>query len=177
MKTRSLLGLAFLLLVGCAGTATKPEEVVAGPHGGTYVEAGDEDFVLEVTVDKGKQEMRVYVLTSEDQTAAPVTADKLALTLKMPELTIDLTPEKQAGDPEGKASVFVAKNAAFAKDQAFGGTIKGTINDNSYEGTFELGGADSKGKPTKSKPKKQGKGGEKEKPKVKASTKDKKDKK
>lgn len=77
----------------------------AGPHGGSLVELGDEEYHAEVVLDHDAHALRVYMLGKDAKTATPVAASELTLT---PEgktaLTLKATPQKDDG--EGKSSLF-----------------------------------------------------------------------
>ncbi len=119
-------------------TAAKTEEGHgAAPHGGVLVEWGAEEFHVEFIVDKAKGEAVGYVLGPDAKTATPIKADKLTLTINEPKLTLDMLPEPQTGETGGKASKFVAKNDAFAKDAKFGGGISGAVDGKPYDGDFK----------------------------------------
>jgi hypothetical protein len=111
----------------------------AGPHGGTVADWGGGKYHVEFTVDHGKQEVRVYILGSDEKTPAPVKAegDELLLTIKEPSFQVALKADPQKGDPEGKASCFAGKHANLGKEQEFAGTISGKVDDTPYAGDFK----------------------------------------
>lgn len=76
-----------------------------GPHGGSLVELGDEEYHAEVVLDHDAHALRVYVLGKDAKTATPITSTELTITPEgKPALTLKATPQKDDG--EGKSSVF-----------------------------------------------------------------------
>ena len=107
--------------VGCGGNSSDYKKTVdlkkapavhaehdhgaPGPHGGSLVELGDEQFHAEVVLDHDTHTLRVFLLGPDAKTAATTGAKELTLT---PEgktaLTLKAAP--QEGDAEGNASQF-----------------------------------------------------------------------
>ena len=76
-----------------------------GPHGGSLVELGEEEYHAEVVLDHDAHALRVYVLGKDAKTATPITSTELTITPEgKPALTLKATPQKDDG--EGKSSVF-----------------------------------------------------------------------
>jgi len=76
-----------------------------GPHGGSLVELGEEEYHAEVVVDHDAHALRVFVLGKDAKTATPITAKEVTLTPEGKEaLTLKAAP--QEGDGEGKSSKF-----------------------------------------------------------------------
>src|SRR5262249_38288136 len=80
-----------------------------GPHKGAVGHWGTK-YHIEFTVDHGTKEATVYILGSDEKSPAPIKAknDELLLTIEQPSFQIPLKASPQKGDPEGKASRFVA---------------------------------------------------------------------
>lgn len=165
MKT-SFFGWSGLLLVpallaGCsndnkpAGTAggvaapSAPKHAAhgAGPHEGAVADWGGGKYHVEFTVDHGKQEAVVYVLGSDEKTAAPIKAKDgmLLLSIKQPAFQVELKADPQAGETGGASSRFVGKNEKLGVVQEFAGTISGEADGTPYVGDFkeEPHGADA----------------------------------
>lgn len=131
--------LAFLSLVwftsGCgdAPDAKKPKEVSGGPpktvqtsdhdhgdppHHGTLIELGNEEYHAELVHDEKAKTVTIYVLDSEAKKAVPIDAKEIVINLKHdgnPE-QFPLTADPDTGDPEGKSSRFVSKDAELGED-------------------------------------------------------------
>ena len=105
-----------------------------GPHGGTVIDWGM--WHLEFCVDHPKEEIRVYVLASDEKTPAPIKTDKLLVSIKKPLFQMELKPEKQPGDPAGSYSCFVGKAKEIGVKQDFAGTITGTVDGKQYNEDF-----------------------------------------
>ncbi len=86
-----------------------------GPHGGHVIElTADHSFHGELTFAAEGRKITVYILGGDLETAVPVDLDAVELHLEVAdgEAELKLTAAPQAGDPEGKASVFVAEGDA-----------------------------------------------------------------
>ena len=124
--------------IAAKGGGKEPEHSHgAGPHGGPLAEWGAEAYHAEFTVAHAKQEVTVFILGGDAKTLAPITADKILLTIKRPKFQVELSATPQDSDPKGKASRFVGKHANFGKEQPFAGTISGEVNGKPYAGDFK----------------------------------------
>ena len=110
-----------------------------GPHEGTLADWGGGKFHVEFIVDHDKQEATVYVLGSDEKTAAPIKAadGKLLLSIKEPPFQVDLTATPLDGEAEGTASRFVGKHEKLGVVQEFAGTISGEVEGTPYAGEFQ----------------------------------------
>ena len=110
-----------------------------GPHEGTLADWGGGKFHVEFIVDHDKQEATVYVLGSDEKTAAPIKAadGKILLTIKEPSFQVELTAMPLDGEAEGTASRFVGKNEKLGVVQEFEGTISGEVEGTPYAGDFK----------------------------------------
>ncbi|MDB5339590.1 MAG: hypothetical protein JWN70_5209 [Planctomycetaceae bacterium] len=109
----------------------------AGPHEGAVADWGGGKYHVEFTVDHDKQEATVYVLGSDEKTAAPVKADKLLLSINDPKFQVDLVATPLEGEKDGVASRFVGKHESLGKVQEFSGTISGEADGTPYAGDFK----------------------------------------
>ena len=140
MRATFTTGLA--VVVGLAfGGAARADEV--GPHKGPVAEWGAEEYHLEVVADAKTGEVTVYVYGNDDDlhkgTAKPIDAKTLTLSLKTtePATTVKFEAKPVKGDPDGKASVFVAKSDAFKTDKKLVGSISGKVGGKPYTGDFK----------------------------------------
>lgn len=155
--TLAALFAATMFAVGC-GEAEKPAPAKApavtakddhghehdhdhhapGPHDGVLADWGGGKFHVEFCVDHDKQEATVYVLGSDEKTAAPikVAEGKLLLTIKDPSFQVELQPQPLDGEAEGTCSRFVGKHEKLGKVQEFSGTISGEVDGTPYAGDF-----------------------------------------
>ncbi len=153
---------ATLMAVGCGqppappkapvATATKPKEKDhdhphddgghhghgVGPHGGTLADWGGGKYHVEFTVDHDKKETVIYVLGSDEKTAAPVkTPDgTLLLTIKEPAFQVQLTARPLAGEGDGMSSCYGGTHESLGIVREFSGTISGEVNGVPYAGEF-----------------------------------------
>lgn len=137
--TRSvLLSLALALLVGCGSTTpTPPTEKAAhnhpsrGPHGGPLVEWGEEEFHLEVVIDRPTGTATVYVLDDEAKAEVAVTAKVLTLSLTgEPPTVVTLNAVPNS------SSKFVGTHELFKKDDKLAGSVSGEHGGKKYSGKF-----------------------------------------
>jgi hypothetical protein len=111
-----------------------------GPHGGSIVELGDEEFHGEVVLDHDTHTLRVFVMGKDAKTAAPTSAKEVTLT---PEgkTALVLKPVPQDGDGEGKSSRFELVDDdvihALLDAKAIHGTLNLKINDTPYSGKVD----------------------------------------
>lgn len=141
MRAFLLSGLAIVVGLTFGSVSYAEEEV--GPHKGAVAEWGEEEYHLEVVADAKTGEVTVYVYGNHDDlnkgTAKAIEAKTLTLSLKStdPATTVKLEAKPAKGDPEGKASVFVAINDAFKSDKKLSGTISGKLGNKPYSGNFK----------------------------------------
>ena len=111
----------------------------AGPHEGTLADWGGGKYHVEFTVDHDKQEATIYVLGSDEKTAAPIKATdgKLLLTITEPSFQVELLAQPLEGEADGTASRFVGKDEKLGVVQEFAGTISGEVEGTPYAGDFK----------------------------------------
>lgn len=111
----------------------------AGPHGGTLADWGGGKYHVEFTVNHDTKETVIYVLGSDEKTAAPVkTADgTILLTIKEPSFQVTLAAKPMDGETGGKSSRFVGKHENLGIVREFAGTISGEVDGTPYAGEFE----------------------------------------
>lgn len=132
---------------GTTGGAVAPASTAApkhaahgeGPHEGAVADWGGGKYHVEFTVDHGKQEAVVYVLGSDEKTAAPIKAKDgmLLLSIKQPTFQVELKADPQAGESGGASSRYVGKNEKLGVVQEFAGTISGEADGTPYVGDFK----------------------------------------
>ena len=76
-----------------------------GPHGGSLIELGADEYHAELVLDHDAHALRVFVLGSDAKTDVPTTATEVVVALEGKDpLTLKAAP--QEGDGEGKSSRF-----------------------------------------------------------------------
>ncbi len=141
MRAMFLMGLAVAVGLTFGGVSRAEDEV--GPHKGPVAEWGEEEYHLEVVADAKTGEVTVYVYGNHNDLhkgkAKAIEAKTLTLSLKSSDspTTVKLEAKPTKDDPEGKASVFVAKNDAFKSDKKLAGTISGKLGTKPYSGDFK----------------------------------------
>ena len=110
----------------------------AGPHDGTLADWGGGKYHVEFTVDHDKKEAVIYVLGSDEKTAAPVkTADgKLLLTIREPAFQVELVARPLAGEGDGKSSCDGGTHESLGIVREFTGTISGEVDGTPFAGEF-----------------------------------------
>ena len=110
----------------------------AGPHDGTLADWGGGKYHVEFTVDHDKKEAVIYVLGSDEKTAAPVkTADgKLLLTIREPAFQVELVARPLAGEGDGKSSCYGGTHESLGIVREFTGTISGEVDGTPFAGEF-----------------------------------------
>jgi len=88
-----------------------------GPHGGTLVELGREDYHAELVHDEAADTVTVYLLDGAAKEAVAIEAKQLTLNLLVggkPQ-PFPLAADPLATDPAGKCSAFGSSSAAIGK--------------------------------------------------------------
>jgi len=110
----------------------------AGPHDGTLADWGGGKYHVEFTVDHDEKEAVIYVLGSDEKTAAPVkTADgKLLLTIREPAFQVELAARPLAGEGDGTSSCYGGTHESLGIVREFAGTISGAVDGTPFAGDF-----------------------------------------
>lgn len=98
-----------------------------GPHGGSIVELGDEEYHAEVVVDADAHALRVFVMGKDAKTASPIAAKEV--TIKPEEkaaLTLKAVPLEGEGDE--KSSRFELVDEAAVHSLLDAGMLHGNLN-------------------------------------------------
>ena len=119
------LSVMFVGLAGCDGPQRKPDGSAAvhnhptkGPHGGSLIELGDEQYHVEMIHDDAAGVVTFYVLDASAKKAVPISAAEVVLNLKhagKPE-QFKIAAQADTGDPAGQSSRFVSKDKELAED-------------------------------------------------------------
>src|SRR5262245_44401983 len=134
----AVLAAAIAISAGCSSSSTsggggatpkvakKHDKHEPGPHKGTVFDWGPHH--LELLIDHEKKEARVYVLADDEKTPQPIASAGLLLSIKEPKFQVQLKPEKQPKDPEGKFSCFVGTHDELAKEKEYEGSVAGAAD-------------------------------------------------
>ncbi|MCC9608928.1 hypothetical protein LOC68_07800 [Blastopirellula sp. JC732] len=89
-----------------------------GPHGGSLIELGNEEYHAELIHDEKAGSVTIYILDSAAKAAIPIEATELTINLKHDRMgeQFKVAAAPDAGDPEGKSSKFVSTDAELAED-------------------------------------------------------------
>lgn len=155
----SFLAALMLVVTGCSPTKTEPAKdhkkrekeghSTEGPHGGTLVEWGEEEYHAEFTVNREKKEITVYILDKTAQKVTPIEAETVTVTLTnvTPSVQVVLKASPDGDEGKGKSSRFVGDETVGEKG-AYKGQIEGKVAGVTYTGPFET---NSEGKAIKKK--------------------------
>ncbi len=112
-----------------------------GPHHGSLIELGNEEYHAELVHDDAAGTVTIYVLNAAATQAVPIEATEVTINAKH-----DGTPEQfklaatpEPNDPEGKSSKFVSSDAELAThldEEGAEPTLVLMINGKSFRGTI-----------------------------------------
>ena len=110
-----------------------------GPHHGSLIELGKEEFHAELVHDE--KSVTIYVLDNAATNSVPVDSSEVVINVlhdgKPEQFKLAAAPEES--DPSGKSSRFVANDPELAShldDEAAAPKLSITINGKSYRGTI-----------------------------------------
>ena len=107
------------------GHATK------GPHGGSLIELGEEEYHAEFVHDDKAGSVTVYILDSAAKASVPIEAAEVTINLKHEGRgeQFKLAASANAGDATGKSSRFASTEAELVKDLDREGARSGACRD------------------------------------------------
>lgn len=94
------------------------EHAEVGPHKGTLIELGDEEYHAEFVLDEKTHTVSIYLLDGAVKNDVPIPAKEITVTLKhdgKPE-SFKLKAKPQKNDPAGKSSRFTLSDEEFVDD-------------------------------------------------------------
>ncbi len=96
----------------CASAEDKEKHEHVGPHKGTLVELGDEEFHAEIVHDDEMGMVTIYLLGSDAKTAVTTDAKDIAINAKVGGKAVQhkIKPAPTKSDKAGTASRFISKN-------------------------------------------------------------------
>jgi hypothetical protein len=110
-----------------------------GPHHGSLIELGNEEYHAELLHDEKAGKVTIYVLDGEAKKTVPIPAKELTINLKHggkgEQFKLAAAPDM--GDPEGKSSRFMSEDKELAEDLDAEGAearLVVEINGKSYTG-------------------------------------------
>lgn len=116
MKSRLMMSVCFAMAVACTTgwQCASAEEGHAefGPHKGSLVELGDEEYHAEVVHDEKAGTVTIYLLGSDAKSTVTTDAKEVALNAKVSGKAIQmkLKAAPQKGDKAGTTSCFASKS-------------------------------------------------------------------
>ena len=97
--------------------AAEDDHPTEGPHHGTLIELGKEDFHAELVHDDATDTITIYILDAAAKKAVPIVAKKLTLNMVAagkPQ-QFHLAAKPQEGDPNGLSSAFAATDKTLCQ--------------------------------------------------------------
>lgn len=150
-----LIALGTVSLSGCdSGSGSGPQAAgdhghdhahpSQGPHGGSIIELGTDDFHAELVHDDDAGSVTVYFLDASAKLAAPIDAGEVSVNLRHDGQAeqFKLAASPAEGDPQGKSSQFASSQKDLAKDldqSDARGQLVVTIGGKQYRGNIEHG--------------------------------------
>jgi hypothetical protein len=152
-----------LTVAGCGGNSTEPASsgttetagppatvdaghehahASAGPHGGSLIELGNEEYHAELVHDEAAGTVTIYVLDAAAKAAVPIDAVEVTINLKHEGRgeQFKLTASADQSDPQGKSSRFMSSDSELAADldrEDAEAQLALTINGKPYRGAIE----------------------------------------
>jgi hypothetical protein len=113
-----------------------------GPHGGSLIELGNEEYHAELVHDDAAGTVTVYVLDAAAKASVPIDATDITINLTHEGHgeQFKLTATADQSDPQGKSSRFVSSDSELAADldrEDAGAQLALTINGKPYRGAIE----------------------------------------
>lgn len=156
MKNAFLLFQAIVLIVACGCGSSPPPLTKAtphadhdvhpseGPHGGSLIELGNDEYHAELVHDDAAKSVTIYLLDSAAKASVPIDATELIINLKHEGHgeQFKIAASADAGDPAGKSSRFVSSDAELAEDldrEDAEPQLTVKINGKQYRGMIEHG--------------------------------------
>lgn len=96
----------------------KEDHASKGPHGGSLIEIGEEEFHAEMVHDDQAKTVTIYILDGAAKASVPIDATSITINLKHEGRgeQFNLAASPDASDPAGKSSRFVSSEAELVKD-------------------------------------------------------------
>ena len=112
-----------------------------GPHGGSIVELGKEEFHAEIVLDHDAHTLRVFVLAKDAKTAHPTSATEVVVAIEGKD-AVTLKAAPQEGDGEGKSSRFELVDEklvdAILDAKFLHGDLRIAIGDKPFSGHIDM---------------------------------------
>lgn len=118
------------------------EHATEGPHGGSLIELGNEEYHAELVHDDAAGTVTIYVLDSAAKASVPIDATDVTINLKRDGQgeQFKLAASADQSDPSGKSSRFVSSDAELATgldQEGAAPQLVITINGKQYRGAIE----------------------------------------
>lgn len=139
---KALMVLGAICAFGFFADRIRAEDHEVGPHKGYIAEWGEEEYHVEIVVDRKTGDVTVYVYGNHKEFDAKkmkaIDSKSLTLTIKGDKpLTVKLEPKPEKDDPMGSSTKFVGKDDALKTDNKLSGSISGKVGTKPYTGDFK----------------------------------------
>jgi hypothetical protein len=123
-----------------SATAESHEHPTEGPHHGSLIELGNEEYHAELLHDEQAGTITVYILDSAAKQAVPIDATELTVNLSHDGQAeqFSLAASPQSSDPPGQSSRFTSSDAELAEEldhEHAEAQLVVTINAKQFRGT------------------------------------------
>lgn len=113
-----------------------------GPHGGSLVELGDEEYHAEIVHDEKEEQVTIYILGADAKTAVGIDAKDIAVNSKVGGAGVQqkLKPAPQKKDKSGLSSRFTSKSKELIElldNPEAGSVLRVSIKGKTYSGKIE----------------------------------------
>ncbi len=152
-KSAIFIPIVVLAVVGCGSSppptkdTTHTEHAVddhpsEGPHGGSLIELGTEEYHAEFVHDDAAKSVTIYILDSTAKVNEPIDAAEITINLQHEGRgeQFTLSASADSSDPVGKSSRFVSTDAELGEEldhEDAEPQLAVKIDDKSYRGTIE----------------------------------------
>jgi hypothetical protein len=144
-------GLIVLGLSGCGSSTSEKTASTAdgghehahpgeGPHGGSLIELGNEEYHAELVHDDAAGTVTIYILDSAAKAAVPIDAGEVTINVSHKGQAEQFKLSAASAEREGKSSQFVSSSADLAEEldhEHATAQLVVTINGKQYRGTIE----------------------------------------
>lgn len=108
----------------------------AGPHGGSIIELGGEDYHAELVLDHDAHALRIFLLKADAKSPLLSKATEANLSLDK-DKTLTLKASPQEGETDGQSSRFELVDEAFVHEMLDKGFLHGDLSVQIGEKTFQ----------------------------------------
>lgn len=147
MMLRLMMSVFVAVAIACVGgwesaSAEEAEHAEVGPHKGSLVELGDEEYHAEIVHDEKAGTVTIYLLGSDAKSTVTTEAKEVVINAKVKGKAVQmkLKAAPQKGDKTGTTSCFASKSKELMElldDEAVKPVLRVTIAGKTFNGAIE----------------------------------------